>query len=108
MAGWKCLLIDRSDFNVHELVDAPKKQTSYYTAMLLQITIPTSLDIQFPTVSLCGVTGYKLQCDVFVLKCFCISSPLQVDYFKVCSWLKVIFQSVEKIDNVIGGGSCLK
>ena len=54
---------------------------------------------------LCGVTGCKLQCGVFVLKCFCISSQLQVDHFKVCSWLKVVFQSV---DNIIGGGSCLK
>ena len=57
---------------------------------------------------LCGVTKWKLWCGVFVLKCFCISSQLQLDYFKVCSWLKVVFQSVEMVDIITGGGNCLK
>ena len=57
---------------------------------------------------LCGVTECKLQCGVFVLRCFCISSQLQVDYVKECSWLKVVFQRVEMVNNIIGGGNCLK
>ena len=50
----------------------PKKsnQTRYYTAVLLRITIPISLDLQFSNnVSwnlLCRVTGCKLQCGIFL------------------------------------------